>query len=153
MQSVEIEYLPKEESTSSPLVVKILPIARNKYRELLELCHLILVEFSKSYAYPGDLLNPDNENVWANIEKLCNLIPLAGGGKLDVERMSDDDIIRVFFTRSTYRDENGRLTPKEETESYASSELARLNGFSFFRQDGKGLLQKAIAQAELEVSS
>lgn len=154
MQSVEIEYLPIEgEETTSPLTIKLLPIKRQKYSEVIELCHLLLVEFSKSNAYPGDLLNPQNENVWSNISKLVTLIPLAGGGTLDIDRLSDEDVLRVFFTRSLHRDEMGRLTPESEDENYAPGEIARLNGFSFFRADKKGLLQKAIAQMEQELAT
>ena len=108
-----------------------------------------MVEFSKANAYPGDILNPRNENVWVNIHKLIELIPLSGGGKLEVDRLSDDDILKIFFTRSIERDADGRIAPPEG-ESYASGEIARLNGFSFFRSDNQGLLQRALQTAQQE---
>lgn len=153
MDNIEIQYLPKEgEDNASALIVKILPVTRNKYKEILDLSHILLMEFSKANAYPGELLRPDNENIWSNIDKLCQIIPLVGGGRLDVARLSDRDVLKLFFTRSEDRDENGRLVPKEG-ENYVTSEIARLNGFSFFRPDGQGMLEKAFKQVQLEIAA
>lgn len=152
MDSIEVQYLADEgEGNTSPLVVKILPVTRNKYKQILEISHILLVEFSKANAYPGEILHPDNENIWVNIDKLATMMPLAGGGKLEVARLSDRDILRIFFTRSLDRDNDGRLVP-EEGENYATSEVARLNGFSFFRPDRQGMLEKAFRQAQEEIA-
>ena len=147
--SAEIQYEPLDgkKEKGSALKVRITPSKRNRYKEILELCHILLVEFADCNAYPGDLLNPSNENVWGNIDKLIEYIPLVGGGKLDVARMSTEDIIRVFFTRTTTIDEDGRLAPDDENTQYLSGEIARLNGFSFFRKGGQGLFQKAVAES------
>ncbi len=152
MDNIEVQYLPKEgEDNTSPLTVKIMPVTRNKYKQILDLSHILLVEFSKANAYPGEILHPDNENIWVNIDKLAEMMPLSGGGKLEISRLSDRDILRIFFTRSLDRDEDGRLVP-QEGENYATSEIARLNGFSFFRPDRQGMLEKAFKQAQEEIA-
>jgi hypothetical protein len=153
VENIEVQYQALEgEDNTSPLVVKILPVTRNKYKQLLEVAHILLVEFSKANAYPGEILHPDNENIWLNIEKLAKMLPLAGGGELEVVRLSDRDLLRIFFTRSLDRDEEGRLIP-EEGKNYSTSEIARLNGFSFFRPDGQGMLEKAFLQAQKEIAA
>lgn len=145
MESIEVQYLPLENSgdESSPLKVRILPVSRSRYREVLDLLHLLLIEFREKVAYPGELLMPDNENVWGNISKLTELLPLSGGGKLDIDRLSDRDLIRIFFTAKFKKDEtDGQIVPDtpvgEENSGYYSSEIARLHGFNFFK-----MLQRA----------
>lgn len=146
MKNIEVQYLPLEDDKESvsPLVVKILPVKRNKYKEVSDLSLILLQEFSRVVGYPGELIRSDNENVWGNIAKLVDLLPLAGGGKLDCDRLSDDDVIRIFFTRSLETEEDGRLKPVKPNgeEGYAASEIAKLHGFDFFR-----LLQTAVQKS------
>ena len=124
-------------------VAKVKPLARAKWADLMELQRSLLEEFARVAYCPGDLLIPTNKKVWSLLAQMAILLPTISTVPLDLEQLDDDELLATFITETTDRDAEGALMPLEEGKGHLPSRIARLHGFSFFRYDGQGLLQRA----------
>lgn len=140
--------------------VKEPPVAHEE--DLVNLCIDLLQCFKDAVCRPGDLLRQKNVKVWDLISKTCNLLPVVGGGTVEVEQiklLEKSRIIEIFFTKTLHRDpETGVIMPpfdygeidpetgakaKLEQCEYQENEIANLLGYSFFLNTNDGLMQIA----------
>lgn len=120
-----------------------------KTDDLWELLKEILTDLISKNLMPGETLRPSNRRTWGSIERIVEMLPLVGGGKLDVEEMEIDDIITVFFTDTCDRDEDGTLNPPQDSKvGYPPGRIAKLHGFDFFK-----LRAEAVAILESQAKS
>lgn len=126
--------------------VKCVP--RAKYGDLIILQRELLVQFLYNDGMLGDLLSPLNEATWTTLNGLLAILPTVEVDPINPEQMSFDELLRVFFTTSSKRDEQtGAIIPDQPGTPYLPSEIAKLHGLSFFHMDGvSGLWQKAREQ-------
>lgn len=128
MQTIEVTY-------DSGETVKIKPVPWAKLDDLSELLKQALKQFFMDGSLPGRAIAPNNRAMWAEIEKIVELLPLVGGGKLDVKQIPEvDRIISLFLTTTDHRDDDGAIVVPESERNVGlkPSEIAKLNGIDFF---------------------
>ena len=124
-------------------VAKVKPLPRAKWADLMELQRSLLEEFARVSYCPGDLIFPENKKVWSLLAQAVTLLPTISTEPLDLDQMDDEEILATFFTETSTRDADGALMPTDPTSGHSPSRIAKLHGFSFFRYDRQGLLQRA----------
>lgn len=132
-------------------VEKVKPLPRAKWADAMELQQSLLEEFLKASLMAGTLLSPTNKKVWGLLEQLTLLLPTISGTPLDLNQMDCDEIMEVFFTTTTNRDEEGAIVPEDKNENHLPSRVARLHGFAFFLFNEQGLMQLARAKFISEI--
>lgn len=126
-------------------VVRVKPVKRKDYQDLLELQVSLFTLFIESDLLPGDfLLNPE---VIGYMEQTCSMIPLIGEERsLELDKIAEEsglELIAIFVTTTSGMDEETGAIVPEEGMAYSPSLIAKLHGFSFFHREGKGILGKA----------
>jgi len=124
-------------------VVKVKPLPRAKWADMMELQQSLLEQFFLSGLMAGTLLVPSNKKAWSLLQQAVTLLPTISGEPLELDEMDSDEIMQVFFTGTTHQDEDGAIVPESKEESHLPSRIAKLHGFAFFLYDGQGLMDKA----------
>ncbi|HEY9657683.1 MAG TPA: hypothetical protein V6C65_04400 [Allocoleopsis sp.] len=149
---------PRSEAVryASEEVVLMRPVPPSKMEDLIDLQKNLLAAFMVHGGMLGEILRLSNTRVWEDLKKMASLIPLVGGGTLNVEKIDDsEEICRIFFTTTQNIDEEtGAILPPDD-EPYSPSVIASLNGVNFWHRLLEGRQQaidrmaaeRALAQA------
>lgn len=147
-RNFEVSYVDLRTGEPTGETVRVRALNRNQTTELAALVESLLSKFLYYGRLPGEVLRSDNVGVWSDMRKIAAMLPLEGGGELDLDRIDDDQLLRIFFTNSTCQDEDGGLIHDEKLgeRSLLPSEICKINGISFFDLNGshKGMLRRAL---------
>lgn len=131
MRTIEIAYDNGER-------VKLRTVPWSQHEELCELLEILAFEFLRCDSLPGELLRFKNATVWGTMRKIAAMVPVVGGGNLEIDRIDDCDLLlSLFFTASESRGEYGEVLPDKKTSDekgifFSPSQICSLHGFNFF---------------------
>lgn len=115
------------------------PVSWKKLEDIKILQYQILQNSASLGGCVGDLLSSSNKDFWEPANRLSKLMPVVGKDSgIQLDKIEDpDEIIEIFVTSTTHRDEEtGYITPG--TEGFLlPSRISRVNGLNFL-----GLLMK-----------
>lgn len=156
MNHFEVFYDQDKPSAERKESVIVRRVARSRYSELKNLLAKLMASFLYFGCSRGELLDSSNERVWADIIKLSEMLVLDGGGKLDLDRIDDLQIISIFFTDNPV-ESRGRVTKQKSEdgmECFLPGKIAALHGVNFldYHQKCRGIYAIALdmAQAQIE---
>jgi hypothetical protein len=133
MDSFEVFYdSDKADADKKPSVI-VRRVARSRYSELKSLLAKLMASFIYFGCSRGELCDGSNEKVWEDIRKLADMLPLDGGGKLDLDRIDDLQIIAIFFVDEPV-EERGRVMRHVDAagqEHFKPGKIAALHGVNF----------------------
>ena len=120
-------------------VVRIKRVPWMKTDDLWSLLRDALSLLIECNLMPGECFCRDNRKIALEyLDKISDMVPVVGGGKLDYTQMDLDEIIRVFFTATTELGEEGELQPTEG-RGFPPSVISKLQGFDFFKVRGSAV--------------
>lgn len=123
-------------------------VARSRYSELKSLLSKLFANFLYFGCSRGELCDMENERVWADLKKVVEMLPLDGGGTLNLDRIDDIQLIEIFFTDEV-KEEYGRVVEQVNEEGkkrFKPGKIAALHGFNFldYHQKCKGIYGTAL---------
>jgi hypothetical protein len=133
MDSFEVFYDRARPNSDKAESVIARRVARSRYTELKSLLSKLMASFLYFGCSRGELCDSTNERVWADIHKITEMLPLDGGGKLDLDRIDDLQIIEIFFTDEAV-EEYGRVIEQADDEGvkrFKPGKVCALHGFNF----------------------
>jgi hypothetical protein len=127
-RTIEIHYSDGE-------TVLLKAVAWMKTDDLWDLLKLLLANFSEKQMMLGEFLRPSNKTGISTLRKIARMLPIVGGGELDIERLEAEEILRLFLFEWVDGDyiinEFNQVVPPPDTQ-YPPGAIARLHGFDFF---------------------
>ncbi len=139
MDSFEVFYDRAQSNADKAESVIVRRVARSRYTELKSLLSKLMASFLYFGCSRGELCNMENERVWKDIEKVAEMLPLDGGGKLNLDRIDDLQIIAIFFTDEPV-EEYGRVVEQMDEEGakrFKPGKVCALHGFNFLDYHSK----------------
>ena len=133
------EVIYDRETTDKSESVIVRRVARSRYAELKSLLSKLMASFLYFGCSRGELCDTTNERVWADIYKVAEMLPIDGGGKLNLDRVDDLQIIEIFFTDDV-KEEYGRVVEhvnEEGAKMFKPGKVCALHGFNFLDYHSK----------------
>ncbi|GAA6622892.1 hypothetical protein [Scytonema sp. NUACC26] len=134
MEFFEIKY-------NDGSVVKVKRVKRAELKDLITLQQDLIAAFVRNYAGIGSVISDDT--VWSTIEKLTTMLPVVGGGLVELSKFEDDlnQLAKIFFTQST--DDNGiplnMIAVHEGSEWYKPSLISELHQLDHITTSQEGI--------------
>lgn len=152
MNHFEVYYDQDKPNAERKEYVIVRRTARSRYSELKNLLAKLMASFLYFGCSRGELLDSSNERVWTDIVKLSEMLVLDGGGKLDLDRVDDLQLIAIFFTDNPIEVRGRVIQQKDEegVEHYLPGKIAALYGVNFldYHQKCRGLYSMALEMAQ-----
>ncbi|HEY9598480.1 MAG TPA: hypothetical protein V6D33_12500 [Cyanophyceae cyanobacterium] len=133
LDHIEVIYdrdLPGSDKKESVIIRRV---PRSRRSELKSLLAKLLAEFLYFGQSRGELCDSENERVWADLGKVAQMLPLDGGGVLNLDRVDDWQIIELFFVDEV-TEVRGRIVMDKADDGlnhYTPGKIARLHGINF----------------------
>lgn len=148
MDSFEVFYDADKPDSDKKESVIVRRVPRSRYSEIKDLLAKLMANFIYFGCSRGEVCDGSNERVWKDIQKITELLPLDGGGRLNLDRIDDLQIIAIFFTDEPV-EELGRviMTADEEgREHFKPGKIAALHGINFldYHQRCRGIYGVAL---------
>lgn len=94
MDNFEVFYDRDKPNADRQESVIVRRVARSRYSELKSLLSKLMANFLYFGCSRGELCDASNDRVWSDIKKVAEMLPLDGGGKLDLDRIDDIQTFR-----------------------------------------------------------
>ena len=112
------------------ILVKAVPWLQTD--DLWDLLKILVTEFADKGLYVGEFLRPKNKTIVSTLKKVCAMLPVVGGGEIELERLDANEVIDLFVVsmEGTTSNEVGQLI--REDGGHLPGKVAHLHGFDFF---------------------
>lgn len=125
-RTVEVQYTDGE-------TILVKAVSWMETDDLWDLLKVLMTDFVARQLYIGEFLRPSNKTVISTLRKVCKMIPVVGGGEVELDRLDAETIVDLFVVdlKNTQVNDIGQIvTPEGET--YLPGAIARLHQFDFF---------------------
>lgn len=151
MDNFEVFYDRDQPNPDRQESVIVRRVARSRYSELKSLLSKLMANFLYFGCSRGELCDASNERVWADIRKVAEMLPLDGGGKLDLDRIDDIQILEIFFVDEVV-EVRGRVEEQPDEEGikrFKPGKVTALHGFNFldYHERCRGIYGIALEMA------
>ncbi|HEY9610605.1 hypothetical protein [Allocoleopsis sp.] len=143
MDCFEVFYDKDKPNADRQESVIVRRVARSRYSELKGLLSKLMANFLYFGCSRGELCDASNDRVWSDIRKVAEMLPLDGGGALDLDRIDDIQILEIFFTDDVV-EVRGRVEEQPDEEGvkrFKPGKITALHGFNFldYHQKCRGI--------------